>query len=102
MRPLIAESSRVATEYASARLDCSLVCSHAAPAATDQIVTEAVSKAKETNPEGLGLLGREPTALVVWDSESRGEKDLTAKFAALAANSAISRVGVLLVYWGPG
>jgi hypothetical protein len=63
-------------------------------AATDQIVTEAVSLAKDTNPEGVGLLGREPTAIVVWDGESRGEEDLTAKFAALAANSGMRVVEV--------
>jgi hypothetical protein len=70
-------------------------------AATYRIVTEALTLAKESNPEGVGSLpegvgslGRKPTAIVVWDGESRGEGDLTAKFAALAANSGMRVVKV--------
>jgi hypothetical protein len=55
-------------------------------AATDRIVTEALSLAEQSNPEGIVSPGRGPTAIVVWEGESRDEGDLTARFAALAEN----------------
>ena len=63
-------------------------------AATDRIVTEALSLAERTNPEGIVSLGREPTAIVVWEGESWGEGDMTARFAALAANGGMRVVEV--------
>ena len=55
-------------------------------AATDRIITEAMSLAAQRNLEGTVSPGRGPTAIVVWEGESRGEGDLTARFAALAEN----------------
>jgi hypothetical protein len=63
-------------------------------AATHRIVTEALSLAEQRNPEGIVSLGREPTAIVVWEGESRGEGDLTARFAALATEQGMRVVEV--------
>jgi hypothetical protein len=63
-------------------------------AATDRIVTEALSLAEGTDSEGIVSLGREPTAIVVWEGESRDEGDMTARFAALAADRGMRVVEV--------
>src|SRR5829696_1200566 len=68
-------------------------------AATDRIVTEALSLAEQSArsaslPEGIVSLGREPAAIVVWEGESRGEGDQTARFAMLAAASGMRVVEV--------
>jgi hypothetical protein len=63
-------------------------------AATDRIVTEVLSLAERTNPEGIGSLDREPTAIVVWEGGSWGEGDMTARFAALAADGGMRVVEV--------
>jgi hypothetical protein len=63
-------------------------------AATNRIVTEVLSLAERTNPEGIVSLGREPTAIVVWEGGSWGEGDMTARFAALAADGGMRVVEV--------
>jgi hypothetical protein len=63
-------------------------------AATDRILTEALLLTTERTPEGTVSLGREPTAIVVWEGESRGEGDMTARFAMLAAASGMRVVEV--------
>ncbi len=63
-------------------------------AATARIVTEALSLTEEAASVGVGSPDGGPTAVVVWEGESRGEGDLTAKFAALAENSGMRVVEV--------
>lgn len=63
-------------------------------AATDRIVTEALSLSQETASAGVGSPDGGPTAIVVWEGKSRGEGDLTARFAALAENSGMRVVEV--------
>jgi hypothetical protein len=62
--------------------------------ATDRIVAEALALAEERHPEVTVSLDCEPTAIVVWDGDSRGEGDLTARFAALAAEGGMRVVEV--------
>jgi hypothetical protein len=50
--------------------------------------------AAERNLRGIVSQGREPTAIVVWEGESRGEGDMTARFAMLAAASGMRVVEV--------
>ncbi len=63
-------------------------------AATDRIVTEALSLTKEAASADVRSPDCRPTAIVVWEGESRGEGDLTAKFAALADKSGMRVVEV--------
>lgn len=53
--------------------------------ATERIIAEALELAKEEAGRESGESPEsQPTAIVVWDGRSRGEGDLTARFAALA------------------
>jgi hypothetical protein len=64
-------------------------------AATDRIITEAFTLAKEeTNKEDTDSQNDKPTAVVVWEGASRGEGDLTAKFAARATEQGMRVVEV--------
>jgi hypothetical protein len=63
-------------------------------AATERIVAEALTLAKQPDLEGGRSPNGGPTAIVVWEGESRGEGDQTAKFVALAANSGMRVVEV--------
>src|SRR3712207_5711265 len=64
-------------------------------AATERILTEALTLAKEeTFQEDVGSPSDKPTAVVVWEGASRGEGDLTAKFAALATEQGMRVVEV--------
>jgi hypothetical protein len=76
-------------------LSCTGEGGNAYAAATERIITETLALAKEEiNQEGAASSTGGPTAVVVWEGGSRGEGDLTAKFAALAARSGMRVVEV--------
>jgi hypothetical protein len=88
--------------YEEARSSNDLVIMHhegddedAYAAATDRILTEAWALAKEdTNQEDTGSSNDRPTAVVVWEGASRGQGDMTGKFAALATEQGMRVVEV--------